>query len=194
MLRLTPFLFVCFSAAAVGQIPNGTASFSEEQIVGIYNAVAQHAARVGPMLSEVHADGWVAKGAPDTYVTQLRRSLDELRGIGDDMAALARQPYQLTEAMKALFRAQASHQLLSSLMGGLRKYQNPALADLIESVSAEDQGDLARFEKYLLELAGDREAQFKVVDSEAQRCRATLSRQPAPPVPPARPAVRKTQP
>jgi hypothetical protein len=78
-----------------------------------------------------------------------------------------------------LFRIQAVHQLLDSLLGGLRKYQNPALADLIESVAAGDHADLERLEQYILQLASDREAQFAVMDKEAQRCRAALSRQPA---------------
>ena len=37
-------------------------------------------------------------------------------------------------------------------------------------------------------IAADKDAQFKLVDSEAQRCRAALSAQPAP-----RPPVRKAQ-
>jgi hypothetical protein len=65
-------------------------------------------------------------------------------------------------------------------MGGLRRYQNPALAELIESVAAEDQSQLDRLEQYVLELAGEKDRQYAVVDREAQRCRATLSREPAP--------------
>jgi ABC-type transporter Mla subunit MlaD len=85
----------------------------------------------------------------------------------------------MTECMKALFRAQAFHQTLDSLLGGLRRYQNPALADLIEAVAAEDRSDLDRLQRWVLELAAAKDAQFDLVDREAQRCRATLSRQPA---------------
>ncbi len=81
----------------------------------------------------------------------------------------------------ALFRLQAANLALGSLMGGVRKYQNPALADLIESVAAEAGNDIDRFQQHLLELAGEKEQQFTVVDREAQRCRAALSRQPAVP-------------
>jgi hypothetical protein len=102
------------------------------------------------------------------------------------MQALAQHPDGLSDGLKALFRVEAVHQLLSSLMGGLRRYQNPALADLIESVAAEDRADLDNMQQYLLQLASDKEEQFAVVDKEAQRCRATLSRQPAPPASPNR--------
>jgi len=76
---------------------------------------------------------------------------------------------------------QATHLALGSLMGGVRRYQNPALADLIESVAAEAAGDIDRFEKHILEMAAEKDRQFTLVDGEAQRCRATLSRQPAAP-------------
>ena len=79
----------------------------------------------------------------------------------------------------AVHRVEAAHQLLGSLMGGLRRYQNPALADLIESVAAEDHSDVERLQQYLLDLDGAKEQQFEVVDREAQRCRGMLSRQPA---------------
>ena len=196
--RLIPTLLAfTLGVPAFAQQPFGTPSFNEQQIVAIFTGIAQHAARIEPMLSQLRPDDWVTKGAPDTYVIQLSRSLEEMHGIQTDMAALAQHPDRMIDAMKALFRAQASHQILGSLMGGLRKYQNPALADLIEAVAAEDQGDITRLQQFLLELAGEKDQQFKLVDSEAQRCRGSISRQacaPATPAPsPARAApVRKT--
>jgi hypothetical protein len=46
-------------------------------------------------------------------------------------------------------------------------------------VAAEDRSDLDRLQRWVLELAAAKDAQFDLVDREAQRCRATLSRQPA---------------
>jgi uncharacterized protein HemY len=66
-------------------------------------------------------------------------------------------------------------------MGAVRRYQNPALADLIEAVAAEDQGDIDRMQQYLVELAAEKERQLDVVNTEAQRCRGLLSQQPAKP-------------
>jgi len=132
------------------------------------------------MLQQLRPNDWVAKGAPDTYVAQWNSTIEQLHAIQSDMSALAEHPDQMTECMKALFRVQASHRALNSLMGGLRRYQNPALAELIESVAAEDQSQLDRLEQYVLELAGEKDRQYAVVDREAQRCRATLSREPDP--------------
>ena len=151
----------------------------DPQILDIFNGMSRHAARIEPMLRQLKPADWVAKGAPDAYVAQLSSALIEVQGIQTDMASLVQHPDRMTDAMKALFRVESSHQLLGSLMGGLRRYQNPALADLIESVAAEDQSDIERLQQYLLDLAGTKEQQFEVVDKEAQRCRGTLSRQPA---------------
>jgi hypothetical protein len=153
----------------------------DPQVVAIFTGISQHAARLEPMLQQLRPNDWVAKGAPDTYVKQWNSVIEQVNAIQTDMLALAQNPEQMTECMKALFRVQASRQTLDSLMGGLRRYQNPALAELIESVSAEDQANIDRLEQYVLQLATDKDLQFAVVDREAQRCRATLSQQPAAP-------------
>ena len=175
-------LFTCLAAFA--QTPPATA---DPQVLEIFNGMSRHAARIETMLRQINPADWVAKGAPDAYVNQWNSELTQIQGIQNDMALLVQHPERMTDAMKAIFRVEASHQLLVSLMGGLRRYQNPALADLIDSVAAEDHGDIERLEQYVLELAGTREQQFEIVDKEAQRCRGMLSRQPDP----ARP-VRKT--
>jgi hypothetical protein len=152
----------------------------DAQIAAVFSRISQHTARLDPMLQQVRAAEWVAKGAPETYTAQLNSSRQQIQAIQTDMASLAQHPDRMQDCMRALFRVQAFHHTLDSLMGGLRKYQNPALADLIQSVAAEDQAELDRLETYVLDLADQKEREFRVVDSEAQRCRGTLSREPAP--------------
>jgi hypothetical protein len=135
------------------------------------------------MLQQLHPKDWIADGAPDTYVAQWTTAVEQFRAIQSDMAALLQQPESMTESMKALFRVQTTNQLLASLMGGVRKYQNPALADLIGSVAAESGADIENMQRHLVHIAEEKDAQLKLVDSEAQRCRATLSKQPAAPTP-----------
>lgn len=185
------FHLVWMSVVSLGSVvaqqpPAGAPLPTDQEIAAIFNGISQHAARIEPMLEQLRPNEWVAKGAPDTYVAQWNSTRAQIRAVQSDMSALAQHPDRMTDCMKALFRVEASHQVLGSLMGGLRRYQNPALADLIESVAAEDRGDLERFQQYLLTLAGEKEQQFTVVDREAQRCRATLSRQPAEPARPGR--------
>jgi len=173
-----------FCSAAFPQQP-------DQETAAIYNQLAQRAARIEPMLQQLHPKDWIADGAPDTYVVQWNSALEQFRAIESDMAALVQQPETMTETMKALFRIQTTNQLLGSLMGGARKYQNPAVADLIESVAAEAGADIENMQRHLLRLAEEKDQQFKIVDNEAQRCRATLSKQPAAPVAGAKPLTTK---
>jgi hypothetical protein len=152
---------------------------TDPQLLAIFNGISQHAARLGTMLEQIHPADWVAKGAPETYTAQWNSAMQDNTGIQSEMAGLAQNPNRMSDSLNALFRIQAFHELLNSLMGGLRKYQNPALADLIESVAAEDHTDVDRLQQYILQMASDKEEQLTVMDREAQRCRATLSRQPA---------------
>lgn len=170
-------LSFCFGIAAFGQTPKPR--MSDTQAISALNALSQHMARLQPMLEEVRVKEWVAKGAPDAYVPQLAQTNSEIRGIENQIAQLAQNPEQMQDSMRALFRVQSLHIPLDSLMAGLRKYQNPALADLIQSVAAEDETQVAQLETWILQLAADKDQQYQIVDNEAQRCRATLSRQPA---------------
>lgn len=162
---------------------------SDDDVAAIFNRISQRAARLEPMLDQLHPNDWVSKGAPETYVAQWNSLKQQFSSVQSDLADLTQHPDRLTDSMKALFRIQAANVALGSLMGGVRRYQNPALAELIESVAAESGRDIDSFEQHLVEMADAREQQFTLVDKEAQRCRATLSRQPASP-----PATnRKTQ-
>lgn len=181
-MRLLSLLFVAIIGAALpgcAQLRSAN-GFTDQDIAGIFSNISNHAAKVEPMLQQLKPAEWVSKGAPETYVTQWNASLQQLDGIRIDMARMGQSPQGLTDGMKALFRVQATHQVIEALMGGLRRYQNPALADLILAVAAEDQADLERLQRYLLELASDKEQQYDLVDKEAQRCRGMLSREPAP--------------
>jgi Mg2+ and Co2+ transporter CorA len=170
----------CISPAFGQRTPQATASalMGDAQVIAVFNAISQHMARLEPMLEQVRVKEWVAKGAPDAYVQQLQSTTREMHGIEDDMARMAQHTEEMQACMRALFRVQAFHVPLNSLMSGLRNYQNPALADLIESVAAEDQTQIGKLEQYVLQLADAKDQQYAIVDKEAQRCRAALSSQP----------------
>jgi hypothetical protein len=150
-------------------------------VLDAFKGIAQHTARLLPMLERIRVQEWIAQGAPETYSAQLDSARKQIGAIGSEMDALAQHPDRMQDCMKGLFRVQAFHLALDSLMGGLRKYQNPPLADLIQSVAAEDQSDIEKLQGYILQLADEKEQEFQVVDHEAQRCRASLSKQPAAP-------------
>jgi hypothetical protein len=66
----------------------------------------------------------------------------------------------------------------------VRRYQNPAVGDLMISVMAANSTNRDQLRQYITDLAETKEQEFQIVDKEAQRCRGNLVRQA-----PARPAA-----
>src|ERR1039458_8629931 len=69
-------------------------------------------------------------------------------------------------------------QIVFSIEEGIRKYWNPAVADLLNSQMAENGANRERFQRYILDLAATHEQECAVMDHEAQRCRGMLAKQP----------------
>jgi hypothetical protein len=142
----------------------------------LFNTVADQTAKLAPMIEQINTPAWIAKGAAPTY-SQLRDgALAQNKAIVKAMHELGQHPAKLSECMTALFRIQSMEMELISLDPGLRKYQNPALADLISSILAEGHRNRDRFREYVVDLTSHKEEQFDVADKEAQRCRESISK------------------
>jgi hypothetical protein len=143
-------------------------------------ALVEHTKKLDPLLDQIKPQDWVSQGAPEAYVTQLKSTRAQLQSLRYSTEALIREPSKLTAALDALFRIESLDIMLRSLAGGLRKYQNAAVADLLQGALADGAGSRETLRRYILDLAAEREQAFKVIDEEAQRCRSVLSRQPQP--------------
>ena len=141
-------------------------------------ALAAHAKRVQPVLEQLKPREWVAQGAPQGYVAQLDTVKVQLQALVDSSAKLAADPERLTAALEVFFRLESLEELLRSLSDGVRRYQNAALAELLDSLFAEGTASRGKLRQYLVDLAADKEQALKVMDQEAQRCRGLLVRQP----------------
>jgi len=149
---------------------------TEYDAAQLFNAVAEQTAKLAPMIEQINTPEWIAKGAAPTY-SQLRSgAMAQNKAIVSAMHDLAQHPAKLSECLSALFRIQSMEMELISLDPGLRKYQNPALADLISSLLAEGNRNRDRFRQYVVDLASHKEQQFDVADKEAERCRESLSK------------------
>ena len=175
-------LVLTAATLAHAQAPSVTA---EWDITNTIAALSSQAERLRPILSQLNPQDWVSRGAPEAYVSQWRNSQQELAYLVESSTALEKQPERLTVALDAYFRVQALESRLTSLVDGVRNYQNPALGDLLVGVLAENSNNRDRLRNYIADLAQQKEQEFDVVDKEAQRCRGVLNRQPAarPPAP-----------
>jgi hypothetical protein len=148
-------------------------------IGAVLQEMSAHAARLLPVLDRVDVKAWIEKGASDTYAAQLQSSKDQARAFADGARDLARDPEKLSVSLELLFRIQGLETMLGSLEEGIRKYQGPALAATLASLAAENGANRDRFQRYIVNLAAEREQQFQVMDHEAQRCRGIPAVKPA---------------
>ncbi len=174
-------------ATLLAQSPGVPEEWDVRTLVHNLEIQAQH---LQPVLDQVKPETWVAKGAPDAYVTQWKSSEAELRYLLQSSQSFARQPDRLPLALETYFRMQAMDSMLGSLIDGIRKYQNPATGDLVQGIMNENSGNRERLRQYIVDLATQKEQEFQIADKEAQRCRGTLLNQ-SPGTRPARPAKGK---
>ena len=142
--------------------------------------LAEHVQRFGPVLDQIHAEEWVKKGAPPAYVSQLASTRAQIGYLVGSTKDLAAHPERMSMALDTFFRMESVEAMLRSVVAGIRKYQNPAVAEMLAGLIADTGADRDKLRQYVLDLAADRDQQFRVMDQEAQRCRAALSRGAAP--------------
>ena len=189
-MKLAIFSLACLSvASALAQTsaPTGAAPHAGDQGVAsewdarkLIDALTAQAEHLKPLIDQVQPAAWQSKGASETYVAQWNTAQAQLRYLVASSDAFSRQPDRLPLGLDAYFRMQAVESALRSLTEGVRTYQNPALASLMQSVVVENSANRDRLRQYLQDLATQKEEEFQVADREAQRCRAALLQQPAP--------------
>jgi hypothetical protein len=153
---------------------------SEWDIRKLLDALSQQAEHLKPIIDQVQPAEWQSKGASATYLAQWDAAQAQLKFLLASTDAFSRQPERLPLGLDAYFRMQAMESTLGSLVEGVRKYQNPALASVMQTVVAENSTNRDRLRQYLQDLATQKEQEFEVADREAQRCRAALLQQPSP--------------
>ena len=138
-------------------------------------AISAHADRLLPMLEKIDVYSWVEKGASDTYLAQLQSSKVQARALAEGAKMLAANPQKLSASMELFLRINGLETMLTSLQEGIRKYQGPADAMALASLEAQNGGNRERFQRYIVDLATQRERDLEVMDHEAQRCRAIVT-------------------
>lgn len=133
-------------------------------------------ARLRPLLERIQPAVWTAAGAPAAYEKQWQDCLDGIAHVQDTANRLAAQPARLSVAVETLVRLEALLEHTASLTQGVRRYQNPAVAEILESEAAAAGSSRAWLREHVQELALLREQQLTAAESEAQRCRVELHR------------------
>jgi hypothetical protein len=183
MKYLLPFLILPLAIALPAHAQGVSAPWDISQTL---TSLAAESQRLLPILEQLTPEKWEAKGAPAAYTAQWRNARSEVGYLLGAAEAMKKQPEKLTLGLETLFRLQAVEAQVNSLTDGVRRYQNPAVGDLLVSAVSANSANRDQLRQYISDLAQTKEEEFQVVDREAQRCRGTLTRQP-----PARPAAPK---
>ena len=144
----------------------------------ILDTLSSHSKRMVNATQDLQPEAWVNAGAPATYVEQVKSLQAELYDLERRVGMLKAEPEKMSLALSAYFRLQTLEIILDSVSQGVRRYQNPALADLMQSMIAENDVNRSRLRGYLQELAVNKEHELRIMNEEAQRCRDSIIRQP----------------
>ncbi|HEY3742072.1 MAG TPA: hypothetical protein VGL53_19605, partial [Bryobacteraceae bacterium] len=93
------------------------------------DSLTSYSARLGPMLDQVKPAEW--RDAPSGYIEQQKLVKSQLQSITYLTANLAKDPERVPVVLDLFFRYENFEITLTSLVEGVRRYQNPAVADLI---------------------------------------------------------------
>jgi ABC-type transporter Mla subunit MlaD len=165
-----------FCASLFGQAASSGVS-SDWDVREMLSSLQARAKQLGPILDQLKPADWVRDGAPAQYTGQWNTAKSELGYLLASAQTLAKDPDKLPAALDTLFRMQALNSTLGSVIEGTRKYQNPAIADLVQAIADENDHNRDRLRQYVMDLAAEKEHELQVMDAEAQRCRTTVSNQ-----------------
>ena len=173
-------LLLATASFAVAQAPAGVTPAWElkKQLA----ALVEQARRLTPLIEQVKPAEWGAEG----YREQHKTALNQVEYLARSAGALTREPEKMSLALDAFLRFDSLEKTLDSLSEGVRRYQNPALADLIQSSLSENAVHRLRLQSYLVELVASKQDELRVANDEAQSCRSAAVNHP--------PAKRANQP
>ncbi|HZU26572.1 MAG TPA: hypothetical protein VFA04_13690 [Bryobacteraceae bacterium] len=182
MRTLLVALLVCIGACAqttaAAYSQNATAAagvMSQWDVQTLLTHLEVQTKQLGPAIDRMRPDMWATNGAPQTYAVQWKSAKNEAQYLVGSAQALTKEPERLTLALDTLFRMQALDRTLGSLVEAVRKYQNPQLADTLAAGIGETSINRDKLRQYVVELAAQKEHEYQVMDSEAQRCRGALA-------------------
>jgi len=171
-------LSCCFSLAASALSAQSAGVPPEWETRKLIDSIVANARKIEPVVNEINPATWKDQGAPDAYQAQWRSVLNAISGLQIVSTQLSKEPTRLALTLDTLFRLDSLHIYLGSLASGVRRYQNPALADLLLGIADENAANRESLRQYALDLAASKEGELRVMESEAQRCLGIIVKQP----------------
>ena len=170
------FLILAAGASAQGLLP-------EWESRKLAQGVVESTARLAPVLDQILPNDWAKNGGPEGYVRQLQSIKDGIYYISISAKQFSADPQKLPAALDTYMRMQWVEAQVGSLEQGVRRYQNPKIADMLVAAISENAVARTQLQKYVIDLASYRESELSVMAREAQRCRSAMTRPQQTPAP-----------
>lgn len=174
MIRLFLILLAIFPSHLAAQNNGGLTT--PWDFKKTFENLTSYSKRLHPMLDQVKPSAWA--DAPEGYGAQQQLVKSQLDSITILTQNLMKDPERLPMVLDLFFRYENFDITLASLVEGVRRYQNPAVADLITGLRNENSPARQSLKNYLVELASTKDQEFRIADEEAQRCRGTILKSP----------------
>lgn len=165
---------VLFAQAATPVAPSAAGAPADWDIRPRIQKLGQSVGRLKPVFDQINPGSWTVEGGPDAYQRQQKACVDGLANVQNAVARWTAQPDKLSLMLETLIRIESMDQQAISLSQGIRKYQNPAVADILDSMLNTLSGDLEWLRSQSLEMAQQQEKELDVAQKEAQRCRTQI--------------------
>jgi hypothetical protein len=170
----TLFLFCVLPLLAIPLLhAQNTTDFAAEwdtkQSIARMNA---ELSQLKPILEEIDPKSWRNSSAGDIYVNELEGLKQQVTGLEWSFGNLLNKPEKLTFVLDSFLRLNAFQRKMLAFSKAIRQYHNPAIAELLESLTAQGSVNQQGLETYLKDLAELKETELRIMDEEAQRCRS----------------------
>ena len=171
-------------------VPRPPSSVPQSSVVGLENPwdvrkiiadLQNDTSNLEPLLRKINPQDWYnRKGAPSTYTVQWQSAQQQVNDVLSASRLFAQKTESLSLALDTYFRLEALEVAERALAEGVTRYDLPATARELNMLIAHNFASRERIRGYIRDLAATTEENFNIADSEAQRCREIISRQPVP--------------
>lgn len=148
------------------------------EVLEMTKQLAEHTDNIKTILDQVRPKEWIQHGAPEAYVSQYETLQSELNNVKLSAEALGRKPETLSLTVHTFLWLDRVNSMLDSMADGVRRYQNPSVAELLIAARNRNQGAEMGLKDYMRQLADQWQTRMEIANDEAQRCRDTLVRKP----------------
>lgn len=176
MRSLVPVLLAAaFAALLPAQEDVGT--MPPWEVAAIAENLEAQADQAEQILTGIKPEEWPPAGAA-AYAAQREALLVELGHLKNSARAMAAAPERLPLVVDTFLWIDRTNSMMVSITDGVRRYQNAAVADLLESARGQYSGAGEKLKEYMRQLAVSVDEQMQIAHEEAQRCRTELVTRP----------------